>query len=266
VLALLIAVPLLILVLPLALISWIWGLIPDSVAHLENRRLNALHAVFSRLNGDGHNIHSISKDELHHHWERTTGHTAERSTHVQRFINKLWDKLDKNKDGKVTIDELMNVAGVGKQWQTSAKESPLPTLTVDKPLQELLMAHPKLLLKVGLMQAFTTAMLIAWFGGVYHGRESWSSASKALYEELPSLAMHLAISWPRLAFSVSFKLPTLDWPSTALLVASLGFLAAEYLQKAIAWMDRKLKDKSNKAQGLITYTVDRAITLIHNLG
>ena len=53
VLALLIAVPLLILVLPLALISWIWGLIPDSVAHLENRQLNALHAVFSRPNGDG---------------------------------------------------------------------------------------------------------------------------------------------------------------------------------------------------------------------
>ena len=145
VLALLIAVPLLILVLPLALISWIWGLIPDSVAHLENRRLTVLHAVFSRLNGDGHNIHSISKDELHHHWERTTGHTAERSTHVQHFINKLWDKLDKNKDGKVTIDEFINAAGVGKQWQTSAKESPLPTLTVDKPLQELLMAHPKLL-------------------------------------------------------------------------------------------------------------------------
>jgi hypothetical protein len=131
-----------------------------------------------------------------------------------------------------------------------------------KPLQKLLMAHPKLLLKVGLMQAFTTIMLIAWFGGVYYGHESWSSASKALYAELPSLTAHLALSWPTLAFSISFKLPTLDWPSTTLLFVSLGVIGAEYLQKLFAWMDLKLGDKQAKVQTAMAL----ATALIHNLG
>jgi hypothetical protein len=102
------------------------------------------------------------------------------------------------------------------------------------------MAHPKLLLKVGLMQAFTTIMLIAWFGGVYYGHESWSSASKALY----------------------IKLPTLDWPSTTLLFVSLGVIGAEYLQKLFAWMDLQLGDK----QANIQTAMALATALIHHLG
>jgi hypothetical protein len=36
-------------------------------------------------------------------------------------------------------------------------------------VEELLRKEPLLLLKIGLMQAFTTMMLLAWFGDVYYG-------------------------------------------------------------------------------------------------
>ena len=49
----------------------------------------------------------------------------------------------------------------------------------NKSVLALLTGEPRLLLKVGLMQAFTTMMLMAWFGGVYYGQESWSSAAAA---------------------------------------------------------------------------------------
>ena len=117
-------------------------------------------------------------------------------------------------------------------------------------------------MQVGLMQAFTTVMLIAWFAGVYHGHESWSSASTALYEGLPSLVMDLVVSWPTLAFSVSFKLPTLNWPSTTLFFVSIGFVGAEYFQMLMAWLDKKLGDTPGKLHGLTAF----AVNIIHALG
>ena len=105
-------------------------------------------------------------------------------------------------------------------------------------------------------------ILIAWFGGVYYGHESWSSASKALYTELPSLTAHLSLSLPTLAFSVSFTPPTLDWPSTTLFFVSFGVICAEYLQKLFAWVDLKLGDKQAEVETSTTL----ATALIHSLG
>jgi hypothetical protein len=253
-------VPLAILVLPLACVSYVWSWIPENASQLENRRLKVLRDIFSKLNGDRSNVESISKEELRAHWTKTTGLTGGLK-HTQRFVDEKWNEIDVDGDGKVSISEFMNAVGVGEAWETSGKED-IGVAFMHKPLQTLLMAHPKLLLKVGLMQAFTTIMLIAWFGGVYYGHESWSSASKALYAELPSLTAHLALSWPTLAFSVSFKLPTLDWPSTTLLFVSLGVVGAEYLQKLFAWMDLTLGDKQAKVQTAMAF----ATALIHHLG
>jgi hypothetical protein len=265
VLILLLAVPMIVLVLPLQLVSSIWSFIPDSAAQLKNKRLMMLRDIFSKLSGDGSKVESISKEELQAHWTKTTGLTTN-STRVHEFVDKEWDKFDQNHDGKVSISEFMAALGVGKEWEMSDKENILmPTKFMQKPLHKLLMAHPKLLLKVGLMQAFTTIMLIAWFGGVYYGHESWSSASKALYAELPSFAVHLALSLPTLTFSLSFALPTLDWPSTTLLFVSFGVICAEYLQKLFAWMDLKFGDSSDK-QGMIQTVGTFATALIHNLG
>jgi hypothetical protein len=112
-------------------------------------------------------------------------------------------------------------------------------------------------------------MLIAWFGGVYYGQEPWSSASKALYTELPSFTIDLALSTlPMLTFSLSslgFALPTLDWPSSTLLFVSFGVIGAEYLQKLFAWMDLKLGDSENQAKKVQT-AITFATALIHNLG
>jgi hypothetical protein len=143
-------------------------------------------------------------------------------------------------------------------------EVALPVAMMDKPLQILLTAQPKLLLKVGLMQAFTTIMIIAWFAGVYYGHESWSTATKALalFTGLPSLVVDLAVAWPSLAFSASFKLPTLDWPSTTLCFVSIGLIGAEYFQKAVAWLDKKLGDRPEKMHILTEF----AVSLIHVLG
>jgi hypothetical protein len=256
VLTLLLVVPLVILVMPLKLVSLMWGWIP-SVSQLENRRLKMLRDIFSKMNGSHSNVDSISKEELRAHWTKTTGLSGG-VNHAQRFIDEKWDDIDEDGDGRVSISEFMNAVGVGEEWETSDKENLHPMKFMHEPLQKLLMAHPKLLLKVGLMQAFTTMMLIAWFGGVYYGHESWSSASKALYTELPSLTASL----PTLAFSVSFTLPTLDWPSTTLFFVSFGVICAEYLQKLFAWMDLKLGDKQAEVETSTTL----ATALIHSLG
>ena len=256
VLTLLLVVPLVILVMPLKLVSLMWGWIP-SVSQLENRRLKMLRDIFSKMNGSHSNVDSISKEELRAHWTKTTGLSGG-VNHAQRFIDENWDDIDEDGDGRVSISEFMNAVGVGEEWETSDKENLHPMKFMHEPLQKLLMAHPKLLLKVGLMQAFTTMMLIAWFGGVYYGHESWSSASKALYTELPSLTASL----PTLAFSVSFTLPTLDWPSTTLFFVSFGVICAEYLQKLFAWMDLKLGDKQAEVETSTTL----ATALIHSLG
>ena len=256
VLTLLLVVPLVILVMPLKLVSLMWGWIP-SVSQLENRRLKMLRDIFSKMNGSHSNVDSISKEELRAHWTKTTGLSGG-VNHAQRFIDEKWDDIDEDGDGRMSISEFMNAVGVGEEWETSDKENLHPMKFMHEPLQKLLMAHPKLLLKVGLMQAFTTMMLIAWFGGVYYGDESWSSASKALYTELPSLTASL----PTLAFSVSFTLPTLDWPSTTLFFVSFGVICAEYLQKLFAWMDLKLGDKEAEVETSTTL----ATALIHSLG
>ena len=256
VLTLLLVVPLVILVMPLKLVSLMWGWIP-SVSQLENRRLKMLRDIFSKMNGSHSNVDSISKEELRAHWTKTTGLSGG-VNRAQRFIDENWDDIDEDGDGRVSISEFMNAVGVGEEWKTSDKENLHPMKFMHEPLQKLLMAHPKLLLKVGLMQAFTTMMLIAWFGGVYYGHESWSSASKALYTELPSLTASL----PTLAFSVSFTLPTLDWPSTTLFFVSFGVICAEYLQKLFAWMDLKLGDK----QAEVETSTALATALIHSLG
>jgi hypothetical protein len=259
VLTLLLVVPLVILVMPLKLVSLMWGWIP-SVSQLENRRLKMLRDIFSKMNGSHSNVDSISKEELRAHWTKTTGLSGG-VNRAQRFIDENWDDIDEDGDGRVSISEFMNAVGVGEEWETSDKENLHPMKFMHEPLQKLLMAHPKLLLKVGLMQAFTTMMLIAWFGGVYYegsSNESWSSASKALYTELPSLTASL----PTLAFSVSFTLPTLDWPSTTLFFVSFGVICAEYLQKLFAWMDLKLGDKQAEVETSTTL----ATALIHSLG
>ena len=51
-----------------------------------------------------------------------------------------------------------------------------PSSSGKKRTMALLMDQPKLLLKVGLMQAFTTLICMGWFGRVYYGQQSWMSA------------------------------------------------------------------------------------------
>jgi hypothetical protein len=265
VLILLVAVPLLTLVLPLKIVSLVWSCIPESSAsQLENKRLKLLRDIFSKLNGNRSDVESISKEELRAHLSKITGLTRGLKQ-AQRFVDEKWDEIDEDGDGKVSISEFMNAVGVGEEWGTADKENLLPMKFVQEPLQKLLMAHPKLLLKVGLMQAFTTIMLIAWFGGVYYGQESWSSASNALYAALPSFTIDLALSLPTLTFSLSFALPTVDWPSTTLLFVSFGVMGAEYLQKLFAWMDLKLGDRDKQAKKVQT-AITFATALIHNLG
>jgi len=319
-LCLLVVVPMLVLVLPLSLVSWLWGFLPVNAAQLQIKRINVLQKTFERIDTDKNG--TITKEELQHHW----GVSGDRSTPVSLFVNRLWRKLDKDSDGEVHIDELMAAAGVGEEYKLLVNKEPtinavvrvkpqktgvkeeednsvdgdakqednedqkasssgndgqtesifqwqresvavsgdvaLPVAMMGKPLQVLLTAQPKLLLKVGLMQAFTTIMIIAWFAGVYYGHESWSSATKALFTGLPSLMIDLAVAWPSLAFSASFKLPTLDWPSTTLCFVSIGLIGAEYFQKAVAWLDKKLGDRAEKMHIVTAY----AVGLIQVLG
>jgi hypothetical protein len=296
-LCLLVVVPMLVLVLPLALVSWLWGFLPVNAAQLQIKRINVLQKTFERIDTDKNG--TITKEELQHHW----GVSGDRSTPVSLFVNRLWRKLDKDSDsdGEVHIDEFMAAAGVSEEYKLLVGKEPainagvekgdsldgdakqeddeecedqnaslvavsgevgLPVAMMDKPLQILLTAQPKLLLKVGLMQAFTTIMIIAWFAGVYYGHESWSTATKALFSGLPPLVIDLAVAWPSLAFSASFKLPTLDWPSTTLCFVSIGLIGAEYFQKAVAWLDKKLGDRAEKMHILTAY----AVGLIHILG
>jgi hypothetical protein len=266
VLIFLVAVPLALLVLPLACVSYVWSWIPENVSQLENRRLKKLRDIFSKLNGDRSNVESISKEELRAHWTKTTGQTRD-LPHAQRFIDEKWDEIDVDGDGKVSISEFMNAVGVGEAWEMSDKEDSVVSFA-EVSLAKLLgslAAYPSLWIKVGLMQAFVMIMLIAWFGGVYYGHESWSSASEAIYAELSSLTAHIALSWPTLAFSASFKLPTLNWPSTTLLFVSLGTIFAEYLQKFFARMDLVLGDRERQGKTVQT-ALTFATTLVYNLG
>ena len=93
------------------------------------------------------NNHTINKDELHHYWR-----TAAKSSLTHRFVENIWTKLDKDVNSEITIDEFMAAAGVGKEWKLASasidKEADIAVQMSVKPLQTLLMAQPKLLLKV----------------------------------------------------------------------------------------------------------------------
>jgi hypothetical protein len=119
----------------------------------------------------------------------------------------------------------------------------------------LLRKHPLLMLKVGIVQLFTTAILLAWFAGVYYGEESWSSASEALWSAsipkvvltLPSLVFEVTFQWPR--FSVDFEI------SFYLLVCSVGLLGVEFLLKVVQWGDMLLGDRYKTLSYATQYTV-----------
>jgi len=121
--------------------------LPDDAAQLQNKRLNVLQKTFHHIDMD--NNHTINKDELHHYWR-----TAAKSSLRHRFVEKIWTKLDKddNSNSEMTIDEFMAAAGVGKEWKLASasidKEADIAVQMSVKPLQTLLMAQPKLLLKV----------------------------------------------------------------------------------------------------------------------
>lgn len=254
--ALLVAVPMIVLVLPLYLISRAWGCVPDDVAELKKRKLLVLSKYFDKIDKD--NSKAISREELHAFY----GTTVPRAV-----IERIFDKLDSNNDNDVSKPEFMTAAGLGKEWEAHAAAETNGGVDSDsilsyKSVLTLLTGEPRLLLKVGLMQAFTTMMLMAWFGGVYYGQESWSSAASAMYAQLPPLTMHLALSWPQLVFSLSFQLPTLHWPSTILCFVSFGLLGIEYFQKLVAWIDRRLGDVPGVNDAAIAF----ALGLIGSLG
>jgi hypothetical protein len=107
-------------------------------------------------------------------------------------------------------------------------------------VEELLRKEPLLLLKIGLMQAFTTMMLLAWFGGVYYSSETWTAASETLASDslriivaLPAM-LCVSFQWP--TFSINFEI------SFYLFACSIGMLVVEYILKVIAWLDSKLGD------------------------
>jgi hypothetical protein len=157
---LLAVVPMVALVLPLGIISWIWSLIPDNVAQLRTERLLALQKMLKKIDAD--DDHSLSKEELRCYWSRATRGASD---HSSASIEKMWEKLDQDHDGHVTVDEFMTAAGVGKEWKVATEDGKTPVVkkTVDRSVEFLLTAEPRLLLKIGLMQAFTTILLIAWF-------------------------------------------------------------------------------------------------------
>ena len=96
----------------------------------------------------------------------------------------------------------------------------------------LLMEQPRLLLKVGLMQAFTTLICMGWFGQVYYGSQSWLSSASEIYEAAPSIVVGLPgllLEWPSFVFQMSWL--SINWPSKWVLAVSLGVLSVEYLQE-----------------------------------
>jgi hypothetical protein len=119
----------------LGLLSWLWKFLPDDAAQLQNKRLNVLRKTFHQIDIDDNQ--TINKDELHHYWMTAGAQSSVR----HRFVEKLWTKLDKDDNSEITIEEFMTAAGVGKDTDIAVRMSV-------KPLQTLLMAHPKLLLKV----------------------------------------------------------------------------------------------------------------------
>ena len=169
-LLLLVVVPVAILVLPLCLISWVWSCVPDDAAELKTRRLLALKKYFDKIDKDKSG--KLSKKELRAYFRVSASFLP---------IERMWHKLDSNDDDEVTIAEFMAAAGLREEWE--AHEEKVASggdekNSSHKSVLSLLTAEPRLLLKVGLMQAFTTMMLMAWFGGVYYGQESWSSAAR----------------------------------------------------------------------------------------
>jgi hypothetical protein len=116
-------------------------------------------------------------------------------------------------------------------------------------VEELLHRNPELLLKVGLMQAFTTMMLVAWFGGVYYGTsETWTQLQTQLLsdclrivKQLPAM-LHVTLRWP--TFSFTFKL------SFYIFACSIGMIFIEYVLKAVAWLDSQLGDSVVSSRSL----------------
>jgi hypothetical protein len=107
-------------------------------------------------------------------------------------------------------------------------------------VEELLRKEPLLLLKIGLMQAFTTMMLLAWFGDVYYGGDTWTSTGEALVSNaahiIASLPATLRVSFQWPSFSVTFEV------SFYLFACSVGMLAVEYILKFVGWLDRWVGD------------------------
>jgi hypothetical protein len=116
-------------------------------------------------------------------------------------------------------------------------------------VEELLHRKPELLLKIGLMQAFTTMMLVAWFGGVYYGpSETWTQLQTQLLSDclrivelLPAM-LHVTLRWP--TFSFTFEL------SFYIFACSIGMIMIEYVLKAVAWLDSKLGDSVSSSGSL----------------
>jgi hypothetical protein len=151
---------------------------------------------------------------------------------------------------------------------TTHREKPKESESDTTGVEELLHKEPLLLLKIGLMQTFTTVMLLSWFGGVYYGGETWTTASKILASDvsrmiaaLPAM-LYVSFQWP--TFSINFEI------SFYLFACSIGMLVVEYILKFVAWLDNKLGDNvpvSHQAsQNLRTSMQKMAIKCLYIVG
>jgi hypothetical protein len=108
-----------------------------------------------------------------------------------------------------------------RKWASTKKEKKAKVM-------DLLVAEPKLLLKVGMMQTMTTMICMGWFGGVYYGSQSWLDAVQEVFRAVPSFAVgfpKLLVEWPNFFFKFSWW--QIQWPSKYVLVASLAAIGME---------------------------------------